>query len=281
MRRPFPRAFLRGARILSAVIGATIGIGLTGCFADNLQVRLASQSTVEERLRAGLVSPKERQNATQQLFTKAGCPATEQQVDKHSGNILCTLIGETNATIVVGGHFDFTEHGRGIVDDWSGTSLLVSLYETLKQDPRRHTFEFVAFAAEERGLIGSSQFVKALTPEQRGSIRAFINLERLGLTPPKVWVHRSTPILVARLVEIANAVHIPSQAVNVEKVGDDDTHPFFSNKIPVISIHSITQNTWGVIHSERDNIEAVHPDVYYDAYRLLAFYLAYLDFKMQ
>ena len=56
---------------------------------------------------------------------------------------------------------------------------------------------------------------------------------------------------------------------------------FLSKKIPVISIHSITQDTWAVLHSERDDIKAIHPGDYYDAYKLIAFYLVYLDSKMQ
>jgi hypothetical protein len=79
------------------------------------------------------------------------------------------------------------------------------------------------------------------------------------------------------LTTIASAMHIPLQAVNVDRVGDDDTHPFWSKKVPVISIHSITQETWQVLHSAKDNVNAIHPNDYYDAYRLVAFYLDYLD----
>jgi len=48
----------------------------------------------------------------------------------------------------------------------------------------------------------------------------------------------------------------------------------------VISIHSLTQETWGILHSYKDTVSAIHPDDYYDAYRLVAFYLQYLDTKL-
>jgi Zn-dependent M28 family amino/carboxypeptidase len=182
---------------------------------------------------------------------------------------------------VVGGHFDFADHGKGIVDDWSGASLLPSLYQALKSRPRQHTYVFVAFAAEEQGLVGSARYVKNLTAEQRALIRGFVNLECLGLTPVKVWTHRSTPALVARLVEVARAIEITVQGVNVDQVGDDDTHPFLSAHIPVISIHSVTQDTIGILHSERDQVAAIHFDDYYTAYKLVAYYLAYLDLKTE
>ena len=73
---------------------------------------------------------------------------------------------------------------------------------------------------------------------------------------------------------------ITLQGVDVDKVGDDDTHPFLKAHIPVISIHSITQETWRILHSTSDGLEAIHFDDYYATYKLIAFYLAYLDLKL-
>jgi hypothetical protein len=81
-------------------------------------------------------------------------------------------------------------------------------------------------------------------------------------------------------VEIANATQIPLQGVNVDDVGDDDTHPFLSKKLPVICIHSVTQEKWQILHSQRDKLSAINPGDYYDAYRLVAFYLNYLDVRL-
>jgi Zn-dependent M28 family amino/carboxypeptidase len=182
---------------------------------------------------------------------------------------------------MIGGHFDFVEAGKGIVDDWSGVSLLPSLYEALKSRTRRHTFVLVAFAAEERGLVGSSRYVRNMTPDQKALVRAFVNLECLGLTPVKVWASRSTPALTMRLREVAAALDIPLQGVDVDQVGDDDTQPFLSAHIPVITIHSVTQETFPILHTSRDRMDAIHFDDYYAAYKLAAYYLAYLDVKTE
>jgi Zn-dependent M28 family amino/carboxypeptidase len=253
----------------------------TACFAQRLEVDLVKQPVVLERLAAGAVAAGKRQETIREYFAKAGCTAEEQHIAKKTANVICTLPGETASTIVVGGHFDFADRGSGIVDDWSGASLLPSLFEALISRPRKHTYRFVAFAAEERGLVGSKYFVKSLSAEQKAALRAFVNLECLGLTPVKVWTHRSTPELVSRLLEVASAIKVTLQGVNVENVGDDDTHPFADARLPVITIHSVTQETLGVLHSVRDQVSAVHPDDYYDAYRLAAFYLAYLDLRAE
>jgi len=253
----------------------------TACFAQHLEVNLVNQQIVQERLAAGTVQPAKRQETIRALFEKAGCTAEEQRINKKTANVICTLPGETPSTIVIGGHFDFAERGSGIVDDWSGTSLLPSLYTALKEQKRKHTYVFVAFAAEERGLAGSAYFVKKLSAEQKSSLRAFVNLECLGLTPVKVWTHRATPALVTRLLEVAAAIKMPLEGSNVEEVGDDDTHPFVNAKLPVITLHSVTQETLAILHSVRDQVDAVHADEYYASYKLAAFYLAYLDLKME
>jgi hypothetical protein len=264
-------------RISRIVSVAALFAGL--CLAEKIEIDVVGETLVKNRLTRGEVRHKERQAAIQDLFSEAGCSLEEQRIDRSSGNVICTLPGQTSSTIVVGGHFDFVDRGKGIVDDWSGTSLLPSLYQSLKSRPRQHTYVFVAFAGEESGLVGSSRYVKKLTKEQKALVRAFVNLECLGLTPVKVWVHRSTPALVARLSEVARAIKIPLQEVNVEQVGDDDTHPFLSAHIPVITIHSVTQETLRILHSDRDRMEAIHFDDYYAAYKLAAYYLGYLDVK--
>lgn len=250
------------------------------CLAEKLEVDLVVEALVKSRLERGIVEHRQRQGTIRDLFNDVGCSVEEQRIDKNSGNVICTLPGKTASAIVVGGHFDFVERGKGLVDDWSGTSLLPSLYHALKNRPREHTYVFVAFASEERGLVGSTRYVQNLTAEQRARIHAFINLECLGLNPVKVWTNRSTPALVARLNEVARSIQIAVQGVNVDQVGDDDTHPFLSAQIPVISIHSVTQQTFGILHSARDRLDAIHLDDYYAAYKLAAFYLAYLDMKL-
>jgi len=260
---------------------AVAAIFAASALAQQLDVSLVDPPVLESRLAAGAVSYGQRQARIEELFHDAGCQVEEERVGKHSGNVICTLPGESESVIAVGGHFDFAEAGKGIVDDWSGASLLASLYQALKTRPRRHTFVFIAFADEEKGLVGSSRHVRNMTPEEKALTHAFVNLECLGVGPVNVWLHRAAPPLAARLGEIATTLHIPLQAVNVEQVGDDDSHPFLSAHIPVITIHSITQATWPILHTARDQINAIHFDDYYDAYKLAAYYLAYLDLKIE
>jgi hypothetical protein len=67
--------------------------------------------------------------------------------------------------------------------------------------------------------------------------------------------------------------------INVEQVGSTDAEQFAQRKIPRITIHSLTQETWNarIIHTSKDKISARRLDDYYQTYRLLATYVASLD----
>ena len=287
----------RVVRKFAVGVLAAFAVAASPGFAQTIHVDLVAKDVLETRLKAGLVSERQRQGVIRGLFTEVGCAAEDQPVNKKFGNVICTLPGETDGTILVSGHSDFVEAGTGIVDDWTGTALLPSLYQSMiskavgddaaRSDrtqgykARRHTFQFVAFTEEERGLVGSSYFVKHLSKEQRQKIRAVVNLECLGLTPPKVWASRANKTLLNGLAGIAKNSQIELRGSNVDRVGDDDTRPFLSCGIPVITIHSVTTETFGILHSSGDTFKAVNMTYYDDAYRLVALYLAFLDRTLQ
>ena len=104
-----------------------------------------------------------------------------------------------------------------------------------------------------------------------------VNLECLGLSPPSVWAHRADKQLLDAYLKVARTLGLPTRAVNVEKVGNDDSAPFLDAKVPVITFHSITQTTFPILHSTSDRLSEINQEQYYDAYHLAALYLAYID----
>jgi len=217
-----------------------------------------------------------------QLFAESGCSGekfTEQAVPHlKEPNLVCVLPGTGDASILVGAHFDSVDAGEGVVDNWSGAALLLpSLFETLSRRPHRHTYVFIAFSGEEKGLVGSEYYAKKLTKEEKLRIHAMINMDTLGLTPTKIWVNHSDEELVRVATVVANALHAPLAGVNVEQVGSTDSESFLSRRIPSIAFHSITQETWPILHSPRDKFTSISMDDYYETYRLITGYLSYLD----
>ncbi|MGC2108811.1 MAG: M28 family peptidase [Candidatus Korobacteraceae bacterium] len=253
-----------------------IGVGIATC--EDLKYLVVGRDTVMGRLKDAPKGNSDRALELEKMFREAGCRPSKQPVQGlHEPNVLCVLPGSSSSVIVVGGHLDHVEHGDGTVDDWSGASMLPSLYQSLAGQPRTHTFLFLGFAGEEEGLVGSDFYVKHLTVEERKQIAAMVNLECLGLTTTKVWTSHSDDVLVRMLVAMARWSHAPLLGVNVERVGTTDSESFARYKIPRITIHSLTQENLTLLHSKDDNIKAIKPDVYYDSYRLIAPYLVLLD----
>jgi Peptidase family M28 len=248
---------------------------------DQIHFRKADRSLVESRLKNFAKTNDEREAGLKQLFVESGCKdgqLSEQVVKKNlPPNVICVLPGQTDEVILVGAHTDKVDLGDGVVDNWSGASLLPSLFYSLSATPRRHTFVFVGFTGEERGLLGSDFYAHKLTKEERSKIQGMVNFDTLGLGPTKVWASHADKQLLDALGDIASALQLPIGVVNVDKLGSTDSESFAQFKIPRITIHSVTQDTWPILHSKKDKLDVVKMDDYYSTYCLMAGYLAFLD----
>ena len=250
--------------------------------AEPVRFRLVPRDAVETRLRDYKGSNIERGAKLKRMFIDAGCGEhLSEQTMKWSkaANIICVLPGISDRSIIVGAHFDRVPMSDGVADNWSGASLLPSLYEAVKAAPRAHSYIFIGFTDEEDGLVGSRFYARLMTPEQVATTDAMINLDTLGLAPTEVWTHRADKQLVLALFNVSKALNLPLYGVNFEEVGSTDSESFKSKKIPRLTIHSLTQKSEneGILHSSKDKLSAMNLDHYYDTYHLVAVYLAFLD----
>ncbi|MGH9502050.1 MAG: M28 family metallopeptidase [Terriglobales bacterium] len=275
---------LRGRRYKVYSLAAVFSLIITALLvAQNPSVVLqpVAQDVITQRLQRLHAKDGDRETELKTMFGEAGCTGDQVQEEtvkhKDPSNVICTLPGSANSVIVVGAHFDHADEGMGAIDDWSGASLLPSLFQALKASPRKHTFVFVGFTDEEKGLLGSNFYVGHLSKEQLSAVKAVVNLECLGLTPTKVWAHTANRDLLADLLNVSRSMNTTLQGVDVDQVGDDDTHAFRDRKVPVITIHSTTQETWPLLHSRKDNLTAINLDYLYESYHVVAVYLAYID----
>jgi Zn-dependent M28 family amino/carboxypeptidase len=250
--------------------------------AQPVEYMVLKEGVLQERLRLAHPKNQERYARLRKLFDEEGCggPTFREQTVKGSKepNLICDVAG-TGAdprTIIVGAHFDAVG-GDGVIDNWSGAVLLPGLSEFLRRGSRRHTFEFVGFAGEEKGLLGSRAYLKSLSTQQRANIAAVITMDSIGLTATKCWPNGSTPELVNTAAALAHAMKLDFGGVNVDKVGTTDSQPFKDAGIPVLSLHSVTQETWKIINGPKDVWSAVSWKDYYDTQRFVSALLVYLD----
>ena len=265
-------------------VGAFLLLLSLAIAAESVQYKAVSRDIVETRLRRYGGNNKQREATIKQMFTEAGCDdqhLSEQPVkESRLPNVICALPGSSGEVIIVGAHFDHVPDGDGVVDNWSGASLLPSLYEAVKVVPRKHTYLFIAFTDEEQGLVGSIFYARSMTKEQVAATTAMVNMDTLGLAPTEIWGSHADKGLNSAMAYVAKQLNMPVASVDVEQIGATaDSESFAARKIPSITIHSLTQEAWSahILHSPRDKFSAMHLDDYYRTYQLVAAYVAFLD----
>ncbi len=105
----------------------------------SIEVATVSKADIQRNLHAFEDSNFKREQKVHSMFEEAGCTGDQlrEQPLKHvkSPNVICTLPGETDSVILVGAHTDFVDKGKGVVDNWTGCSMLPALFTSLKIAP--------------------------------------------------------------------------------------------------------------------------------------------------
>ncbi len=82
--------------------------------------------------------------------------------------------------VYITSHYDSVPYSPGANDDGSGTSTIVELARILKNFPTDKELRFVAFGAEEIGLVGSNYYVRNLPKEDLDRSLINFQMEMLG-----------------------------------------------------------------------------------------------------
>lgn len=275
---------MKSLKTLLIVSLALIAYGAQAYRSENVPLFLSEQELLDE-LKSAPKENLEREKKLRELYLQAGAKAediTLQEVkpnnpnDPTLHNVIVTKKGETDSVLIVGGHLDKVNVGSGIIDDWSGATLAANLYQTLKPLTTKHTFVFIGFAYEERGLLGSRAYVASLSEEQKKKVKAMVNLECLGVDDPFVWTNGSTDSLEAIAHKVANENDLPLRDHVLNGVGADSI-PFEQAGIPNITFDGLAVEHFRLIHSEQDKFDNISPTYYNNAYRLVAQFLIALD----
>ena len=278
-----PVSLLHMQKRFSIILGLVLLCALSSSVAENVRYETLDHSVIESRLGKYAGNNKQREATLKQMFSDAGCDdqhLSEQAVsDSKQPNVICVLPGSSGKTIIVGAHFDRVPDGDGVVDNWSGASLLPSLYESLKPVPRHHSYIFIGFTDEERGLIGSSFYAHKMTNEQIANTTAMVNMDTLGLAPTEIWGSHANKGLNSAIAYVAKKLNIPISNFDVDQLNAYADSVSFERKIPSITIHSVNLENWRahILHTSKDKYSAMHLDSYYESYRLIAAYIAFLD----
>ena len=97
-----------------------------------------------------------------------------------SANIIAVKDGDSSEVIVVGAHYDSSDEGLGTDDNGSGVAIMLEAAELVADQSTPYTIYFVAFGAEEAGLLGSDAFVSSLSASEISDIILFVNMDSVS-----------------------------------------------------------------------------------------------------
>lgn len=235
---------------------------------------------MQKEMELSPISNPEREKAVIELFKQAGASASEivkQDAGRGRSNYIVVKKGRTDRVIVVGAHHDKVSEGRGTIDNWTGSTMMINLYQAMRDIETDATFVFVAFAREEEGLIGSERFLQSLTAEQRKKVDSMVNLDTLAVDGTYSWKNNSTKSLLDLIKKVAAQEKLALEEARLDG-GDADSSTFRRAGIPAITVFGASMDViFDIIHSERDNIAAFSLPHYKNAYLVTLALLKALD----
>ena len=165
--------------------------------------------------------------------------------------------------VYVGGHYDSVSAGPGANDNASGTATVLEIARVLAADGELDAVCFIAFGAEEVGLVGSIEFVAALPPEERGSIIAMLNLDMVGVG--NRWLFEGDGAIARIAAQEADRLRLTYVTGNLPPGTSSDHASFRQAGIPAMIVHRLGDPRF---HTGRDRAEFIDPQLLGDAGRL-------------
>lgn len=188
MTMPFPR-------LLAALLLIALANPADAVVAIDALVAQVSKANIEAHVNALAAAPRDEPadwaaaaTYVENALVSYGYTTSRRSVASAEGpadNVSATLTGTVEPTevFVIGAHYDSVDNAPGADDNASGVAVLLEIARVLAAHPQPWTIEFVAYAHEEKGLLGSvahaNDAVAATT-----DIVGMISLEMVGYTCP-------------------------------------------------------------------------------------------------
>jgi len=175
-----------------------------------------------------------------------------------SQNVHAELGPDTDERILVTSHVDSHDIAEGAMDNGAGTAMVVELANALaaREDDLETRVEFVAFGAEEVGLVGSTRYAETADSD---AIKAVVNNDGVVNARTLEFVTHGFDALEEVANEIAERYDHPIETVPT--LGPHSDHwPFVAEGIPGCYVRSVSEGAgrgWG--HTFADTIEKLEP----------------------
>jgi aminopeptidase YwaD len=241
-----------GEKVRNAARAGAVGVVIYNNEPGLLRGTLGSQSTIP----AATLSEREGLRLVRLLGSRqltAELRVDIAVVEASSQNVVAMRPGSTTQTIVLGAHYDSVAEGPGANDNASGTATALELARVLRMRNTPYTIRVVLFGAEEIGLVGSREYVTALSGAERERIVAMLNFDMVGVgDDPQVG---GSDDLVDLLVDVAAEQGDAVTPIGLN--GASDHASFIEAGIPAVFFYRSEDPNY---HSPEDKAQFVEPE---------------------
>ena len=176
-------------------------------------------------------------------------------------HVVGEIPGQNGETIIAGAHYDAHDISQGARDDGTGTVLVLELARILAplRGQLRRTIRLIAFDAEELGVLGSGEYVKAHAADL-ARVALMINLDgAAGPVETHGFMTEGFKDTEAVLRHYAQSFGY-ALALRDRVVTASDNFPFFMQGIPAITMVARSENPAlgrGFGHTAADTLDKV------------------------
>lgn len=193
-------------------------------------------------------------------------------------NVIGKITGsDQDSIIVLTAHYDHLGkmgdvYFPGASDNASGTAFLLNLAKKLKESKPNYTFVFIAFAAEEAGLVGSRYFVEHPMIDL-SRIKFLINFDIMGAGEDGIQIVNSS--IYTKEFELIKKINAEKNLISaIKKRGEacnSDHCPFYEKGIPSIFVYTLGGP--GFYHDVFDTSESLNLSEFTDLTQLFASFI--------
>ncbi len=233
---------------------------------------LASSGKTIEKLEETLTSKKRPNSFVTSQKINATTDVFFQKVTTH--NVVGMVKGTKTPDeyIVAGGHYDHLGMGgpgsgsrrpdtvavhNGADDNASGVAALIELAQKIGQKPMERSVVFIAFGAEEMGLIGSKYFVSHPVIDLK-KVKAMLNMDMVGRLDSLKRMSiggTGTALEADSIIDISLKNYDFKAVKNPQGSGPSDHSSFYFENIPVLFITTGVHDDY---HTPGDDVQFIN-----------------------
>ncbi len=194
----------------------------------------------------------------------------KQEITKaKSRNIIATIEGAINKDeeVLFLAHFDSVPFSKGSYDNGAGSVIIMKLLEYYSVNKPNRTLKFVWCGSEEKGLLGSKDYL-AKHKEELDNIKLAINVDMAGSVLGNERAMVSADIGLVHMINyLAKEIGYSIDAVH--DIYSSDSTPFAHNGVPAMSFAKFSASGASPMHNRYDLIEHLSEDSLINTYSFI------------